>query len=403
VRIPNPLPLSAVPSSAHPVPLGVTPLPRQVAPGRLHGISSFPQKLTSLRQVASQAAQDSPVSAEERHSGLERVFDASVSRRQGEIAAISSYQDWVRERTSEGLVKISDPWKTSKQLEKIQGSPPDPSGSVRFALIGDTGALRSCLKRLIWSTHRYFVNLLWMMEENRKRPGHFFEFSIQLGDMVRDGTVREYARLIKTLGKNVSWPWLTVLGNHDRNVPKLGGNEQLYQDIFGKPEHYFDRGGVRFIFLNTSAGNLMQDQLVWLEGALATPLRKLVFTHEPPAILSFAKILFFRPWIMRWAQIWFRIGGFKGKDIPFTNLMAKYQVDRVYLGHTHGLVVVDYKGVRYVVGGSGGSPIYPFFHSKSKVNYIRVEAGPAGIEETVYTLDGSVFKLPPESSHPKKS
>lgn len=60
------------------------------------------------------------------------------------------------------------------------------------------------------------------------------------------------------------------------------------------------------------------------------------------------------------------------------DLMSLNKVARVYMGHIHGLGTLERGGVKYVLTGGGGSPLFP---------------GPAGLVETVHAADGSSFLL----------
>ena len=77
--------------------------------------------------------------------------------------------------------------------------------------------------------------------------------------------------------------------------------------------------------------------------------------------------------------------------------MAKYSVKRVYMGHIHAFGIAEKNGVRYVLTGGGGSPLYPLppgYPKRKKAHFIWVTAGPQGLSETVYEIDGNRFDLP---------
>ena len=75
------------------------------------------------------------------------------------------------------------------------------------------------------------------------------------------------------------------------------------------------------------------------------------------------------------------------------SLMSANKVARVYMGHIHGLGVLERGGVKYVLTGGGGSPLYPGPVKQRLHHWLSVEAGPEGLVETVHTADGSTFPL----------
>ena len=75
-------------------------------------------------------------------------------------------------------------------------------------------------------------------------------------------------------------------------------------------------------------------------------------------------------------------------------LMSERGVDRAYMGHVHGFAVQDHLGVRYVLTGGGGSPLFPVGASDRFHHYMTVSVGPGGLREQVHTLSGSGFAIP---------
>jgi 3',5'-cyclic AMP phosphodiesterase CpdA len=210
------------------------------------------------------------------------------------------------------------------------------------------------------------------------------DFSVQLGDMVSRGTPGNFLRFYRKLeGAPAAKPYLTVIGNHDRSRPNGKSDSTLYRSLFGRGNYYFDRGGVRFVALDSSAARLRRSQLRWLALVLDTPMRKVVFTHMPPALL--------RLWGGALAH---GMGGFRKGAKEFAKLVAAKGVERVYVGHVHAFGVQDYKGVRYVLTGGGGSALFPSGAADRFHHYLTVSVGPWGLQERVHTLDGSSFLIP---------
>ena len=69
------------------------------------------------------------------------------------------------------------------------------------------------------------------------------------------------------------------------------------------------------------------------------------------------------------------------------------------MGHIHSFWAADHRGVRYIISGGGGSPLYnplpPGYPTKHFAHALRVSAGPDGLVETVVPYKGQPFILPP--------
>jgi len=210
------------------------------------------------------------------------------------------------------------------------------------------------------------------------------EFVVQLGDMVSRGTLSNYARLFATLAEfNRRIPFLPVPGNHERSSPHLRSDSRLFRAFFGKSNYAFDRGPARFIVLDTSDRRLTQLQLSWLDRALRTPLKKLVFSHFPPACIRGWTSMLRIP-----IPACFR----KGAE-AFAKLVSERSVDRVYVGHIHALACTRHRGVQYVLSGGGGSPLYPWPAGERRHHYLLVSVNKLGVSEEVRYLDGTSRSL----------
>lgn len=281
-------------------------------------------------------------------------------------------------RELDSLRKHARPWRTDEQLTKLAASPRAIGETFRFAVIGDAEPGRFWFSRALFNTPGVF----WRLLGRADRSGA--DFILQLGDMVSRGTVLNFWSFIRGLfSAGPSTPYLTAIGNHDRHKPHGITNDRAYRAAFGSPDYAFDRGGRRFIVLDSSAGRVTPVQLAWLSGLLDPEVPTVVFTHIPPAPLS------------EWTD-WGSIkgaGGFKEGSAEFMRLMSKNKVQRVYMGHIHGLGVLERGGVKYVLTGGGGSPLYPGPVKTRLHHWLSVEAGPNGLVEMVHAADGSSFPL----------
>lgn len=210
---------------------------------------------------------------------------------------------------------------------------------------------------------------------------------MHVGDLVSNGKPEEYQAFLDVLEPKVSWPFLTVVGNHEL-LETQGGNLPVhYEEAFGPLNYFFDFRGFRFVVVNTADYDITGEELLWLEKVLDTPLRKVVFTHTPPMQVT------------AWTEfLWLNEGGFEEGSQGFTDLLAERRVERVYVGHLHGFGVAEYKGVRYVLSAGGGSPLYPWKPVKHRFyNFVLVEVDSRGrLQETVYLLykDGRMVTRP---------
>lgn len=276
------------------------------------------------------------------------------------------------------LNRVSAPWKTEAQLGRLAQRPRGPSESFEFAVLGDAEPGRFWIFRTLFNRRGVFPRQLAAIQDQS------VDFSVQLGDMVSRGIARNYLDFFRQLnGLRVTKPYLTVIGNHDRSHPNGKSHSTLYRSLFGKSNYFFDYGGTRFVTLDSSAKRVGPAQLRWLDSVLAVSLRKIVFTHMPPVVLKL--------WGGAAAH---RMGGFIGGAREFTALAARRGVERVYMGHVHGFGVQDYQGVRYVLTGGGGSPLFPSGVPELFHHYLTVSVGPHGIRERVHALDGSSFHIP---------
>lgn len=289
-----------------------------------------------------------------------------------------------RRQLPDAVLLESREFRTKAAINRIKRIPKRrKSDTVRFAVIGDCGPGRFAPLEWVKPYEQEFERILVAAQE------HGVDFSIQVGDLVRVGSIHEYARLLKQLQDHAKKPFLTVIGNHDRSAPHLGGSARLYRDFFGNLDYSFDFGGNRFIVLDSSKGRLTPHQLTWLETVYRTDKRKFVFTHMSPKELEWTAI---GPVVL---------GGLHTGGAEFLALNAEFNVDRVYFGHLHHFGVKNLRGVRYVLTGSGGSPFVPLPGLEQPFyNFVLVEAGPSGVTERVVKLDGSEYRLPEESLPP---
>ncbi len=269
-------------------------------------------------------------------------------------------------------------WRTDAQLTKLAETPRKPGERFRFVVIGDAEPGR------FWFTRAFFnkPGVFWRLLARADRTGP--DFILQLGDMVSRGSVANFWSFLRGLfSSGLRVPYLTAIGNHDRRKPHGVSDDHVYRATFGSPDYSFMRGGRRFVVVDSSAGRVTWAQLAWLAGELDPAVPTIVFTHIPPAPLS------------EWTD-WGSLkgaGGFKEGSEMFMRLMSANNVARVYVGHVHGLGVLESGGVKYVLTGGGGSPLFPGPVKERLHHWLSVEAGPDGLVETVHADNGASYPL----------
>lgn len=208
-------------------------------------------------------------------------------------------------------------------------------------------------------------------------------FSIELGDLVRQGRMWFFRRLLNQVEKSLSIPYLAVIGNHD-----LYGGSANYQQVFGPTHTSFQIGGVDFIILDTSARFVFDKyQGQWLESELQKSQRskaRFVFMHvplfDPRGRPEYVKCL-------------------SEKDANYLlDLFKRYHVTHVFASHIHGYFSGMWEGVPYTITGGAGASLHGkdpqhFFHHYIKVRVAGNEIGMEvkRIEETARLMDPLSF------------
>ena len=201
---------------------------------------------------------------------------------------------------------------------------PLKDGSVRFAVIGDTGS---------GSSKQRDVGDM-MVQYRALFP---FEFVLMMGDNMYGGEAP------KDFEKKFSEPYKVLLDNKVKFYATLGNHDLPLQvnyvnfNMNGKEYYRFKKGNVAFYSLNS---NYMDPkQVKWLESELAkdTSDWKICFFHHPP--YSSAK----------------KHGSDDQLREVVEPIFIKYGVNVVLTGHDHVYErIKPQKGIYYFVSGAGG-------------------------------------------------
>jgi 3',5'-cyclic AMP phosphodiesterase CpdA len=291
------------------------------------------------------------------------------------------------------------------QLAKLGAS--STSGVFTFGVIGDAEAGRFPWERIFTPGLHAFSDQMSSLQDAAP------DFILQLGDFVSLGTAENYRAHVAWADAESRVPLLRCVGNHDRSRPNGDADKSLYDAVFGPRDYYFDRGGWRFIALDSSDRKLTPAQLAWLKRALDSPARKVIFTHVPPAYLKNLKPLAAAGPLETTSEEFdaaqlndeksgvihdFFTNYFEDGSAEFERMVSRGNVAAVYMGHIHAFWAADHRGVRYVISGGGGSPLYPLppgYPKERFAHYMTVEASPSGLVETIHPYHGSPFVLPP--------
>ena len=201
---------------------------------------------------------------------------------------------------------------------------PVKEGSVRFAVIGDTGTGTEKQQQIGDMMVKY-------------RTVFPFEFVLMMGDNLYGGeSAKDFEMKFSNVYKqllNDQVKFYAALGNHD--LPIQTNYEKF--NMNGKEYYRIKKGNTAFYALNSNY--MDQKQVKWLEDELAkdTSEWKICFFHHPP----------------------YSSAGKHGSDKQLREIVepifVKYGVNVVLTGHDHVYErIKPQKGIYYFVSGAGG-------------------------------------------------
>ncbi|MEK6323770.1 MAG: metallophosphoesterase [Acidobacteriota bacterium] len=208
--------------------------------------------------------------------------------------------------------------------ETVQVSLPIKEGSVRFAIIGDTGSGTDKQQQIADMMVRY----------KKVFP---FEFVLMMGDNLYGGdSAKDYDKKFESVYKvllDAKLKFYATLGNHD------DANQRMYDhfNMNGKEYYSFKKGNATFLALNSNY--MDKRQVDWLEDELSknTSEWKICFFHHPP----------------------YSSGKAHGPDKQLREVIepifVKHGVNVVFTGHEHFYErLKPQKGIHYFISGAGG-------------------------------------------------
>jgi len=201
---------------------------------------------------------------------------------------------------------------------------PIKDGSVKFAVIGDTGS----------GTEQQRDVGQMMVKYHALFP---FDFVLMMGDNMYGGEAPQ------DFEKKFTTPYKALLDQQVKFYATLGNHDQALQvnyqnfNMNGKEYYRFTKGKIAFYSLNSNY--MDKKQVQWLEDELGreTAEWKVVFCHHPP--YSAAK----------------KHGSDGQLRKVVEPIFLKYGVDVVLTGHDHVYErIKPQKGIYYFVSGAGG-------------------------------------------------
>lgn len=220
------------------------------------------------------------------------------------------------------------------------------------------------------------------------------DFVLHTGDMVADGTEerlwQEFFDIERPLLLNT--PMVPVVGNHEIIRPFATGLENYRRYIHVDPtgprpelDYAWRYGGARFIIAN-AYDDWTGEARTWIEQELTRARRE-----SPNGWLFVA---------MHWGP---RSAGPHGNnpmlhDAGVDELFRRARVDLVIAGHDHDYERGDDAGLRYLVSGGAGAPLYRRMHAGDNTrmfagehHYVTLDVERARVLLTARRLDGTLL------------
>jgi hypothetical protein len=218
------------------------------------------------------------------------------------------------------------------------------------------------------------------------------DFVVNTGDMVEDGGRAEdwqsffdvESRLLR--GR----PIFVAIGNHELYDDRAGANFARYFGYFGtesspRPYGTVRLSNVRFFFLNSMHEWASGEERNWLD-------RELNRADVEPGLQWRIVVLHQGPWS----------GGPHGGNAMLIRahvpeLLAAHHVDLLFAGHDHLYERGEKDGIKYVISGGGGAPLYVTSSvastrkAEAAYHFVEVDTAGDGIRLVAHRMDGSLL------------
>lgn len=233
-----------------------------------------------------------------------------------------------------------------ENVARLAAAPAD--GSYAFAVMGDSRNGLETFETLIDRTARGGV-----------------AFGVHLGDFVPYRTDGEFAFMLHEFSEHAPYPLFVAPGNHD---VAADGDAEAFRRALGPTQTFFSYGGDLFLIAD-NAVRPAEESLPWLEEVLKRHApgkgRIFLFMHRPVfAIDKKTDRMAVDP------------------NSPLHQFAKRWGIGYVFFGHYHSYLRAEMDGVRYVVTGGAGSPLYgrrAFHHA------MILDVGRSAVQETLVT------------------
>jgi len=173
-----------------------------------------------------------------------------------------------------------------------------------------------------------------------------------------------------------------VIGNHEVR----GAGEEEFARFFGLPgpSYSFTHKDALFVVLDNARGLFPRGTLDWLDRELSRhPKNKngiryrIVAMHAPPLTDTIA------PHGMK--------RQYRAQSEKLLGILSRHKADLILCSHEHLHQVEDWNGIKVIVSGGGGAPMYPF----QRYGFYRVDLPADGtVRETLITIPAEAPATP---------
>ncbi|MGE5190481.1 MAG: metallophosphoesterase family protein [Gemmatimonadota bacterium] len=258
-------------------------------------------------------------------------------------------------------------------------------GPKRFAILFAAAALAWASAAFAWSfgvvgdtrndRHGVFPRILAAVANSD------MEFLIHTGDLEDRGGPASW-ETFRRRAAGFRKPLHVAIGNHEVK----GATAEQFARFFGLagPSYSFTHRNACFVVLDNARGRFPPGTLDWLDRELSRhPKRKggirylVVAMHAPPRTDSITPHGMDK-----------RYGDQSGKLLA---ILSRHRVDLVLCGHEHMHQVEDWNGIKVIVSGGGGAPMFPF----QRYGFYRVDLRADGtVRETLITIPATAPGAP---------
>jgi predicted phosphodiesterase len=256
-----------------------------------------------------------------------------------------------------------------------------PAGApFSFVVMGDT--------RSAEADHRAVIARL---------AGEAPDLIVHTGDLVADGAEEAGWQSFFAVQQPLlaRAPIAPAVGNHEAQNQLGLQNFTRYFGVAardGEMRHSFTFGNARFVVMDTNVMFFaLGAQTGWLEGELRA-------VAADPDVRHIFVVLHHGPFSTG------PHGGNLAVRAAWAPLFSAYGVDAVFSGHDHLYERLEHDGVRYVVSGGGGGPLYPrsaqanwedaraSIYTESVHHFVRVQVAGDGVELAAVRADGTLIE-----------